>query len=122
LVGEVVLRVVHCLIALRTAANLRGIKMVYSHPQAARPVPQLRRVLGVEPRVTYDTAGSVKMINGETPCRRGGDSWKRARRSTASSPPGRDRGLPHELDEIPHRLESGREGLPAADGGTAAGA
>ena len=60
-IGEVVLRVVHCLIALRTA-NLRGIKMVYSHPQALAQCRSFVESLGVEPRVTYDTAGSVKMI------------------------------------------------------------
>ena len=60
-VGEVVLRVVHCLIALRTA-HLAGIKVVYSHPQALAQCRNFVESLGVEPRVTYDTAGSVKMI------------------------------------------------------------
>jgi prephenate dehydratase len=60
-VGEVVLRVVHCLIGLRTA-NLQGIKTVYSHPQALAQCRNFVKSLGAEPRVTYDTAGSVKMI------------------------------------------------------------
>jgi chorismate mutase / prephenate dehydratase len=60
-VGEVVLRVVHCLIALRTA-SLRGIRMVYSHPQALAQCRNFVTSMGVEPIVTYDTAGSVKMI------------------------------------------------------------
>jgi prephenate dehydratase len=60
-VGEVVLRVVHCLIALR-AARLEGIKVVYSHPQALAQCRNFITSLGVEPIVTYDTAGSVKMI------------------------------------------------------------
>jgi prephenate dehydratase len=60
-IGEVVLRVVHCLIALRTA-NLKGIKVVYSHPQALAQCRNFVTSLGVEPMVTYDTAGSVKMI------------------------------------------------------------
>jgi prephenate dehydratase len=60
-VGEVVLRVVHCLIALRTA-KLSGIKVVYSHPQALAQCRSFVTSLGVEPIVTYDTAGSVKMI------------------------------------------------------------
>jgi prephenate dehydratase len=59
--GEVVLRVVHCLIALRTA-KLGGIKVVYSHPQALAQCRNFVTSLGVEPIVTYDTAGSVKMI------------------------------------------------------------
>ena len=60
-VGEVVLRVVHCLIALRTA-KLGGIKVVYSHPQALAQCRNFVTSLGIEPIVTYDTAGSVKMI------------------------------------------------------------
>ncbi len=60
-VGEVVLRVVHCLVALRTA-TLGGIKVVYSHPQALAQCRNFVTSIGVEPIVTYDTAGSVKMI------------------------------------------------------------
>ncbi|MDA4117291.1 MAG: prephenate dehydratase [Thaumarchaeota archaeon] len=60
-VGEVVLRIVHCLIALRTA-KLQGIRTVYSHPQALAQCRNFVMSLGVEPIVTYDTAGSVKMI------------------------------------------------------------
>ncbi len=60
-VGEVVLRVVHCLIALRTA-KLKGIEVVYSHPQALAQCRNFVTSLGVKPMVTYDTAGSVKMI------------------------------------------------------------
>lgn len=60
-IGEVVLRVVHCLIALRTA-RLEGIKVVYSHPQALAQCRNFVTSLGAEPIVTYDTAGSVKMI------------------------------------------------------------
>jgi prephenate dehydratase/chorismate mutase/prephenate dehydratase len=36
--------------------------MVYSHPQALAQCRNFVESLGVEPRVTYDTAGSVKMI------------------------------------------------------------
>lgn len=59
--GEVVLRVVHCLIALRTA-KLSGIKVVYSHPQALAQCRNFVTSMGIEPMVTYDTAGSAKMI------------------------------------------------------------
>ncbi|HUH99735.1 MAG TPA: prephenate dehydratase [Nitrososphaerales archaeon] len=59
--GEVVLRVVHCLIALPTA-KLGGITVVYSHPQALAQCRKFVTELGIEPIVTYDTAGSVKMI------------------------------------------------------------
>ena len=60
-VGEIVLRVVHCLIAL-SSAKLSGIEVVYSHPQALAQCRNFVTSLGVEPIVTYDTAGSVKMI------------------------------------------------------------
>lgn len=60
-VGEVVLRVVHCLIALPTA-KLGGIKVVYSHPQALAQCRNFVTSLGAEAVVSYDTAGSVKLI------------------------------------------------------------
>jgi prephenate dehydratase len=60
-VGEVVLRVVHCLIALRTA-HLKDIKTVYSHPQALAQCRGFVTSMGLEPVVTYDTAGSAKII------------------------------------------------------------
>jgi len=60
-IGEVVLRVVHCLIAL-PSARLGGIETVYSHPQALAQCRTFVTSLGAEPIVTYDTAGSVKMI------------------------------------------------------------
>lgn len=63
-IGEVVLRVVHCLIALRTA-KLGGIRVVYSHPQALAQCRNFVTSMGIEPRVTYDTAGSAKMIKDE---------------------------------------------------------
>jgi prephenate dehydratase len=63
-IGEVVLRVVHCLIALRTA-SLKGIKVVYSHPQALAQCRNFVTSRGFQPIVTYDTAGSVKMIKEE---------------------------------------------------------
>lgn len=63
IVGEVQIPIAHQLIAL-PGVTLRDIKKVYSHPQAlaqcehsiTRILPQAERV------VTYDTAGSVKMI------------------------------------------------------------
>jgi prephenate dehydratase len=63
IVGEVQLPIAHQLIAL-PGVSLGDIKKVYSHPQAlaqcersiTQLLPQVERV------VTYDTAGSVKMI------------------------------------------------------------
>jgi prephenate dehydratase len=63
-VGEVAVRVVHCLIAL-PSAKLSDIKVIYSHPQALAQCRNFVAGLGAEPRVAYDTAGSVKMIKDE---------------------------------------------------------
>ena len=63
-VGEEVVRVVHCLIALPTA-KLSDIKVIYSHPQALAQCRNFVASMMAEPRVTYDTAGSVKMIKDE---------------------------------------------------------
>ena len=59
--AEVILRVVHCLIA-NPGVTQNEVKRVYSHPQA---LGQCRRYLeqqGYEAHATYDTAGSVKML------------------------------------------------------------
>jgi prephenate dehydratase len=64
-VGEVILRVVHCLIAL-PSARLSDIKVVYSHPQALAQCRNFVTSMGLDPIVTYDTAGSAKMIKEES--------------------------------------------------------
>jgi prephenate dehydratase len=62
IVGEVVLRVVHNLIA-PPGVGLADVKRVYSHPVA---LAQCERFFGAHPQFevvpAYDTAGSVKMI------------------------------------------------------------
>jgi prephenate dehydratase len=62
IVGEVVLRVVHNLIA-PPGVNLADVKRVYSHPVA---LAQCERFFAAHPQFevvpAYDTAGSVKMI------------------------------------------------------------
>lgn len=66
-VGEVMVRVVHCLIC-NPGAQLGGIMFVYSHPQA---LGQCRRFLmdsGLRAIPFYDTAGSVKAIVGKPEC------------------------------------------------------
>ncbi len=60
-VGEVAVKVVHCLIAL-PSSKLSEIKVIYSHPQALAQCRNFVAGLQAEPRVAYDTAGSVKMI------------------------------------------------------------
>jgi prephenate dehydratase len=62
IVGEVVLRVVHNLIA-RPGATLAGLRRVHSHPVAlAQCESFLRQHPALEVVPAYDTAGSVKMI------------------------------------------------------------
>ncbi|MGA2199429.1 MAG: prephenate dehydratase [Nitrososphaerales archaeon] len=63
-VGEVAVRVVHCLVALPTA-KLAEVKVIYSHPQALAQCRNFVAALQAEPRVAYDTAGSAKMIRDE---------------------------------------------------------
>ncbi|MBE7468188.1 MAG: prephenate dehydratase [Anaerolineae bacterium] len=63
IVGEVQIRIAHQLIAL-PGVSLNDIKKIYSHPQALAQCEQsiTRLFPYVERVVTYDTAGSVKMI------------------------------------------------------------
>jgi len=59
--AEVVLRVVHCLIANRGVSQ-SDIERVYSHPQALGQCRSYLEREGYEAVATYDTAGSVKML------------------------------------------------------------
>ncbi len=59
--GEVVLRVVHCLIA-NPNITFQDVKRVYSHPQALGQCRAYLEENHYEPVAAYDTAGSVKMI------------------------------------------------------------
>lgn len=59
--GEIELRVIHCLIA-NPGARLDLIRKVYSHPQALGQCRSFLKHLNCELIPTYDTAGSVKMI------------------------------------------------------------
>jgi len=62
--AEVVLRVIHCLIA-NPGVTLKDIKRVYSHPQALGQCRSFLESHGYEAVATYDTAGSVKMLKEE---------------------------------------------------------
>jgi chorismate mutase/prephenate dehydratase len=59
--GEVILRVVHCLI-VNPGVLLENVKRVYSHPQALGQSRAFLEEMGFEAISAYDTAGSVKMI------------------------------------------------------------
>jgi prephenate dehydratase len=59
--GEVIHKIVHCLIT-SPKSSLADIKKVLSHPQALGQCRRFLRKYGFEPIPTYDTAGSVKMV------------------------------------------------------------
>lgn len=61
IVGEYLLRVQHCLIALPNVKK-EEIKKVISHPQALGQCAAYLRGLGVKTESVYDTAGSVKIV------------------------------------------------------------
>lgn len=61
IVGEYLLRVQHCLIAL-PGVKKEDIKKAISHPQALGQCAAYLRNLGIKPETVYDTAGSVKML------------------------------------------------------------
>lgn len=62
--GEIVLKIVHCLIA-HPETNLDSIRVVYSHPQALAQCRNFLERLGCKLIPAFDTAGSVKMIKEE---------------------------------------------------------
>lgn len=61
IVGEYLLRVQHCLIAM-PGVKKEDIKKAISHPQALGQCAAYLRNLGVKPETVYDTAGSVKIL------------------------------------------------------------
>jgi prephenate dehydratase len=62
IVGEIELRVDHCLMAL-PGVSLDQIRVVHSHPQALAQCEQfLKGMSGVEIAAVYDTAGGAKLI------------------------------------------------------------
>lgn len=61
IVGEYLLRVRHCLIAL-PGVEMGDIRKVISHPQGLAQCDRYIKSLGLENEVGYDTAGSVKIV------------------------------------------------------------
>jgi len=61
IVGEYLLRVRHCLIAL-PGVKKEDIKKAISHPQALGQCAAYLRLHGIKAEQVYDTAGSVKML------------------------------------------------------------
>ncbi|HVR89074.1 MAG TPA: prephenate dehydratase domain-containing protein [Candidatus Limnocylindria bacterium] len=60
-IAEAVLRVRHCLLGL-PGATLDGIRIARSHPQALAQVDDYLRGRGIEPLVTFDTAGAASEV------------------------------------------------------------
>jgi len=61
IVGEYLLRVQHCLIAM-PGVKMEEIKKAISHPQALGQCAGYLRSHGIKAEQVYDTAGSVKML------------------------------------------------------------
>ncbi len=61
IVGEIDLRIRHCLLAL-PGQPLEAIRKVYSHPQALAQSEDFLQSHGLEAVPAYDTAGSAKMV------------------------------------------------------------
>lgn len=61
IVGEYLLRVRHCLIAM-PAVKMADIKKAISHPQALGQCAAYLRKHGIKVEPVYDTAGSLKML------------------------------------------------------------
>ncbi|MHA1238090.1 MAG: prephenate dehydratase [Candidatus Odinarchaeia archaeon] len=61
IVGEVILRIHHCLIA-HPETKLNDIRVVYAHPQAILQCDEFLKKLNCKIEAAYDTAGSVKML------------------------------------------------------------
>lgn len=64
LVGETVVRVDHCLLAL-PGSTLDDLEEVISHPQAIAQSEEFLNALGVRVRAEYNTAGAAKRIADE---------------------------------------------------------
>jgi prephenate dehydratase len=77
LVGETVVRVNHCLLAL-PGTHIDDIQEVISHPQAVAQCEEFLNVLDVAIRAEYDTAGAAKRIVEDKMERTGAIASKRA--------------------------------------------
>src|SRR5918997_6714823 len=61
LVGETIVRVDHCLLALE-GSHIDDLTEVISHPQAIAQCEEFLTAIPARPRPEYDTAGSAKRI------------------------------------------------------------
>jgi prephenate dehydratase len=64
LVGETVVRVDHCLLAL-PGSTIDGLREVISHPQAIAQCEEFLNALEIDVRAEYNTAGAAKRITEE---------------------------------------------------------
>ena len=61
IVGEVTIHIEHCLLALEST-QMSDIKRVLSHPVALAQCERFLAANGLQPEVSYDTAGSAKLV------------------------------------------------------------
>jgi prephenate dehydratase len=61
LVGETVVRIDHCLLALPGTA-IDDLEVIISHPQAVAQCEEFLNALGISVRAEYDTAGAARKI------------------------------------------------------------
>ncbi len=61
IVAEAIVRVRHCLLGL-DGAQIGGVRVARSHPQALAQVEQFLRARGIEPEVSFDTAGAAAQV------------------------------------------------------------
>jgi prephenate dehydratase len=76
-VGEVVVRVDHCLVAL-PGAHVDDLGEIISHPQAITQCEEFLGALGVSIRAEYDTAGAARLIADDKLERTGAIASRRA--------------------------------------------
>jgi prephenate dehydratase len=77
LVGEIIVRVDHCLVAL-PETSIDGLREVISHPQAIAQCEEFLAALGTAIRAEYDTAGAARRIADEKLAATGAIASRRA--------------------------------------------
>src|SRR5688572_30076923 len=78
LVGETIVRVDHCLLALPSVPTADDLDEVISHPQAIAQSEEFLTALDVKVRAEYDTAGAARRIVDEKLNKTGAIASRRA--------------------------------------------
>lgn len=61
IVAETIVRISHCLLGL-DGAEVKDVKVVFSHPQALEQCEEFLDTMEVERRAVHDTAGAARMV------------------------------------------------------------